>query len=237
MSISGLVIGTYLAVLLVLAVYGLHRTALISMYYRNRHRRPRPAGPVLRAAGRSPCSCRCSTRCTSSSGCSTPSPASATRATASRSRCSTTAPTRRRRSASARSPSCARASPSSTSSTSTAPTAPASRRARCRTACETAKGEFILIFDADFVPTPDILERAIHHFTDPKVAHGAVPLGARQPRLLGADRGAGADARRALHHGARRPQPVGPLLQLQRHRRHLAPRRPSPTRAAGSTTR
>src|SRR3982750_2384233 len=44
MSISGLVIGTYLAVLLVLAVYGLHRTALISMYYRNRHRRPRPAG-------------------------------------------------------------------------------------------------------------------------------------------------------------------------------------------------
>ena len=31
MSLSGLVIGTYLAVLLVLAVYGLHRTALISM--------------------------------------------------------------------------------------------------------------------------------------------------------------------------------------------------------------
>src|SRR5262252_5621246 len=44
MSISGLVIGTYLAVLLVLAVYGLHRTALVSMYYRNRHRRPRPLG-------------------------------------------------------------------------------------------------------------------------------------------------------------------------------------------------
>ena len=44
MSISGMVIGTYLAVLIVLAVYGLHRTALISMYYRNKHRRPRPAG-------------------------------------------------------------------------------------------------------------------------------------------------------------------------------------------------
>src|SRR6187455_172121 len=42
MSLSGLVIGTYLAVLLVLAAYGFHRTALISMYYR--HRRPRPAG-------------------------------------------------------------------------------------------------------------------------------------------------------------------------------------------------
>ena len=31
-------------------------------------------------------------------------------------------------------------------------------RAR-RTASQTAKGEFVLIFDADFVPTPDILER------------------------------------------------------------------------------
>ena len=65
----------------------------------------------------------------------------------------------------------------------------------------------------------------------------AVPLGPPQPRLLGADRGAGADARRPLHDGARRPQPLRPLLQLQRHRRHLAARPRSPTRAAGSTTR
>jgi cellulose synthase/poly-beta-1,6-N-acetylglucosamine synthase-like glycosyltransferase len=34
----------------------------------------------------------------------------------------------------------------------------------------TAKGELILIFDADFLPQPDILERAVHHFVDPKVA-------------------------------------------------------------------
>jgi cellulose synthase/poly-beta-1,6-N-acetylglucosamine synthase-like glycosyltransferase len=34
----------------------------------------------------------------------------------------------------------------------------------------TAKGEFILIFDADFLPQPDVLERTIHHFVDPKVA-------------------------------------------------------------------
>ncbi len=34
----------------------------------------------------------------------------------------------------------------------------------------TAKGEFVLIFDADFLPNADILERAIDHFTDPKVA-------------------------------------------------------------------
>ena len=30
---------------------------------------------------------------------------------------------------------------------------------------KTAKGEFILIFDADFVPTPDILKNTIHHFS------------------------------------------------------------------------
>ncbi len=32
-----------------------------------------------------------------------------------------------------------------------------------------AKGEFITIFDADFVPRPDFLMKSIHHFTDPKV--------------------------------------------------------------------
>ena len=34
---------------------------------------------------------------------------------------------------------------------------------------KTAKGEFVAIFDADFVPPPDFLMQCIHHFTDPKV--------------------------------------------------------------------
>ena len=34
---------------------------------------------------------------------------------------------------------------------------------------KTAQGEFIAIFDADFVPPEDFLLRTIHHFTDPKV--------------------------------------------------------------------
>ena len=34
----------------------------------------------------------------------------------------------------------------------------------------TAKGEFVLIFDADFLPQADVLERTINHFVDPKVA-------------------------------------------------------------------
>ncbi|MBC8168112.1 MAG: glycosyltransferase, partial [Bryobacteraceae bacterium] len=31
------------------------------------------------------------------------------------------------------------------------------------------KGEYILILDADFVPTPDLLRRTVHFFTDPEV--------------------------------------------------------------------
>ena len=34
----------------------------------------------------------------------------------------------------------------------------------------TAKGELILIFDADFLPRPDVLERTVNHFVDPKIA-------------------------------------------------------------------
>ena len=34
---------------------------------------------------------------------------------------------------------------------------------------KTAQGEFVAIFDADFVPPEDFLLRTIHHFTDPRV--------------------------------------------------------------------
>ena len=34
---------------------------------------------------------------------------------------------------------------------------------------ETATGELVAIFDADFVPAPDFLQRTVHHFTDEKV--------------------------------------------------------------------
>ncbi len=34
---------------------------------------------------------------------------------------------------------------------------------------KSAQGEFVVIFDADFVPPPDFLLRTIHHFTDPKI--------------------------------------------------------------------
>jgi cellulose synthase/poly-beta-1,6-N-acetylglucosamine synthase-like glycosyltransferase len=34
---------------------------------------------------------------------------------------------------------------------------------------KTARGEFVAIFDADFVPPPDFLLKCIHHFTDQKI--------------------------------------------------------------------
>jgi cellulose synthase/poly-beta-1,6-N-acetylglucosamine synthase-like glycosyltransferase len=34
---------------------------------------------------------------------------------------------------------------------------------------KTAKGEYILILDADFVPAPDVLRKTIHYFTDEKI--------------------------------------------------------------------
>src|SRR5882672_10528892 len=34
---------------------------------------------------------------------------------------------------------------------------------------ESAQGEFVCILDADFVPQPDLLKRTIHFFTDPKI--------------------------------------------------------------------
>src|SRR5208337_132166 len=34
---------------------------------------------------------------------------------------------------------------------------------------KSAKGEFVAIFDADFIPPEDFLLRTVHHFTDPKI--------------------------------------------------------------------
>src|SRR5262245_13757874 len=34
---------------------------------------------------------------------------------------------------------------------------------------QTARGEFVAIFDADFIPTPDFLSRLMPHFADPEI--------------------------------------------------------------------
>ena len=71
----------------------------------------------------------------------------------------------------------------------------------------------------------------------PQDRDGAGALGAPQPRLQRAHAVPGHPARRPLRHRAHRAQPLRRLLQLQRHRRHLAARDHPTTPAAGSTTR
>ena len=100
-----------------------------------------------------------------------------------------------------------------------------------------AAGQFIAIFDADFVPPVDFLRRTLPHFADPTGRDGAGALGPHQPGLFAADQDPGDPARRAFRARARRPQPGGVLLQLQRDRGHLAARGDRATPAAGSTTR
>ena len=67
---------------------------------------------------------------------------------------------------------------------------------------KTAKGEFVAIFDADFVPPADFLMRddpPLHRSED---RHGADALDAHQPQLLVPDRSRGHPAGRALRSGA-----------------------------------
>ncbi len=84
----------------------------------------------------------------------------------------------------------------STSRICTAPTAPATRPARSRPGMKVAKGEFIAIFDADFIPTTDFLQRTVPFFVDPKIAHGAGALGPHQSGLLAPDEDSVDPARR-----------------------------------------
>ncbi len=88
-----------------------------------------------------------------------------------------------------------------------------------------ASGEFIAIFDADFVPPTDFLMRTLAYFaSDPKVGMVQARWGHLNQRLLAADADPVDPARRALRARARRPQSRGLLLQFQRHGRRVAPR-------------
>jgi cellulose synthase/poly-beta-1,6-N-acetylglucosamine synthase-like glycosyltransferase len=163
-------------------------------------------------------SCRSTTRCTSSTGWSTRSAASTTRASASRSRCSTTRPTRR-----ARSPSspCAAAAQGFDIKYLHRTDRTGYKAGALDAGLKVARGEFIAIFDADFVPPPDFLERTLPHFADPGSAWcrraGATSTATTRCSPHPVD-----PARRPLRARARRPQPRGLLLQLQRHGGRLA---------------
>jgi len=169
MTISGLVVGTYLTVLLVLAFYGFHRSSLVWHYYRNRDKRPRPLGrfselpavtvqlPLFNemyvverlldavALLRYPRD-RFQIQVLDDST-------------------DETQEICKRKIAEL-----GQRYPELDVSYIHRTDRSGFKAGALQHGLHTAKGEFILIFDADFLPLPDILERAIDHFSDPKVA-------------------------------------------------------------------
>jgi cellulose synthase/poly-beta-1,6-N-acetylglucosamine synthase-like glycosyltransferase len=169
MTISGLVVGTYLAVLLVLAMYGFHRTFLVWLYYRNRHRRPRPSGQfselpavtvqlplynemyVVERLLDSVAGIRY--------------PRDRFQIQVLDDSTDETQEICKRKIADL-----ARRFPELEVEYVHRVDRSGFKAGALQNGLKTAKGEFVLIFDADFLPLPDILERAIDHFSDPRVA-------------------------------------------------------------------
>ena len=102
------------------------------------------------------------------------------RASGSRFRCSTTRPTRRAASPSWRSAASPRRA--STSSTFHRTDRTGYKAGALEAGLKVARGEFIAIFDADFIPTADFLTRLMPHFRRRGRRHGAGALGPHQPR-------------------------------------------------------
>ena len=111
-------------------------------------------------------------------------------------------------------------------------------RARSRPDWPSRRGEFIAIFDADFIPPTDFLQRTLPYFFDrPKIGMVQARWGHinQDYSLLTKIQSILLDAHFVLEHGGAQPRRV--LLQLQRHGWCLAPRSDRRPPAAGSTTR
>ncbi len=158
----------YFIVLILLASYGMHRYVLVYLYYKHRKNRTiEPAGPLCRSAprDRTASNLQRAVRDRAPAGCGLPSALSHWKS--STCRCSTIRPTRPR-------PSRQRLVEQYAAGVSPSPIITARNREGFKAGAlaegmKTAKGEFIAIFDADFVPPEDFLLRTIHHFTDPKI--------------------------------------------------------------------
>ena len=230
-----IILATYFFVLVILAVYGWHRYYLVYLYMKHKDECPVPAGTSTRCPS-SRSSCRSTTRCMSSSGWSRPSAGSIIRASCSRSRCSTTPPTRRGRSPSWPSGALRRKGidikyihrTDRTGYKAGALEAGMQRRARASSSPSSTP--------TSSRPPTSCSGRSI---TSPirrsRWCRRAGATSTQDYSLLTKIQAILLDAHFVLEHGGRNRG--GLLLQLQRHRRHLAPRRRSTTPAAGSTTR
>ena len=98
---------------------------------------------------------------------------------------------------------------------------PGRLQSRCAAAgLESATGEFIAIFDADFCPHPDISARNDATFQrTTAIRHDPDTLGSSQRRQLLADRCAGDSARQAFRDGTDGAPSSSHFPQIQRIRR------------------
>ncbi len=169
MELSSFLVGTYLAVLLVLAFYGFHRSVLVFLYYRHRHNKPKPAGtfadlpavtvqlPLFNemyvverlldaVAGIRYPRDRFQIQVLDDSTDET------------------------RQICQRKIDELALRFPDLDVEYVHRVDRSGFKAGALDAGLRSAKGEFVLIFDADFLPQPDVLERTIDHFVDPKVA-------------------------------------------------------------------
>ena len=109
------------------------------------------------------------------------------------------------------------------SSTFIAPTAHGYKAGALQNGLKTATGEIVAIFDADFVPPVDFLERTVHQFADPKVGMVQTRWAYlnRHYNFLTEVQAMLLDGHFVLEHVARSGRRT--VFQFQRHGRHPAP--------------
>jgi cellulose synthase/poly-beta-1,6-N-acetylglucosamine synthase-like glycosyltransferase len=169
MTLTSLVVGTYLAVLLVLAFYGFHRSSLVWHYYRNRHNRPRPLGkfaelPAVTVQLPLYNEMYVAERLLDAVA-TIRYPRDRFQIQVLDDSTDETQEICKRKVAEL-----AQRFPELDVAYIHRTDRSGFKAGALQNGLHTAKGEFVLIFDADFLPLPDILERAIDHFSDPRVA-------------------------------------------------------------------
>ena len=96
------------------------------------------------------------------------------------------------------------------------------KAAPCRRGSQRARGEFVAMFDADFVPAPDVSETGPAALRSRAGRDGAGGLGAREPGAELAHAPSGTTDRRAVRGRADRQEPRRAAVSVQWHCRGLA---------------
>ena len=162
-----LTLASYFFVLIILAVYGWHRYYLVYLYMANRDKEPKAGPAAVAAAGRHDPAAALQRDVRRR-----PADRGGVRDRLSARAARNPGPRRLdRRNARHRGARRSAGSPrrASTSSTSTATDRTGYKAGALEAGLKVARGEFVAIFDADFLPTADFLTRLMPHFTDRKV--------------------------------------------------------------------